>query len=220
MRICVGFALALGLLACSSGLKYTVDDNAIANVAVSDRKAALDAQNEINQAKAESQKADSDLQRCEGERSMADKDYSSAKINADKAADGQKLAEQSHDINQMNRANREKEVAQAGISAAEAKQTWLNKRRKALKLAKDAADKHLLASQAKYELEKARIAQQKGIKPSTDFDVQRFDAQYQEAQKEFESSKRDADAHESDGKDAERDYQNADKRYREMASGS
>src|SRR2546429_6013033 len=105
--------LLLPVSACASGLKYSIDDNAIANVSLEDRKDVLAAQGALNQARAEQQKADADLGQVQGQREMAVKEAKQATLEAEKSLDAQKLAEQSHDIKQMNSANRGKEVAAA-----------------------------------------------------------------------------------------------------------
>jgi hypothetical protein len=71
-------------------------------------------------------------------------------------------------------------------------------------------------STTKYELEKARVADAKGLRPSTNFDLSRFEAQNQEAQNEWEQAKNDADARVAEASDLQKTYDQAQKQYLEM----
>ena len=132
--------------------------------------------NEKNQcAKTEQQKAEADLKNIDNELDVAENEYKTAKLQLDTAKLNQKTAEQSGDVNRKNQAQRDVHVAELGVKAADAKVDWLNKKRKWIKAQRDAADDHVAAADARVELEKAKLAQQKGIKPSEDFNVMNFE---------------------------------------------
>jgi len=97
-------------------------------------------------------------------------------------------------------------VAELGVKAADAKVDWLNKKRKWIKSQRDAADDHFAASDARLELEKAKLAQQKGIKPSKDFDVMNFETDNLKKQQQYSSSRMDADKMQADVDRLERDW--------------
>src|SRR5215831_5740853 len=214
--------LGLTLLAvcgCATGLKYSVDENAVANVGPSERKDVLAAQTELQAAYGERQKAEADLNQTQTLLHAAEQDEKQAALEADRALDAQKQAEQSHDINHMNTANRNKEVAAAGQRAADAKVAWLDKKARAARAALVAAERRVAAAQAHYELEKARICQAKGIKPTNDFQLAHFESQYEQASVEYQAAKNDADAEATDAGGNERTWKDVAKRYQEMKGG-
>ena len=211
----------LGLLcltACSSGLRYSVDDDALANVSAQERKPVLEAQDDIKKARAEQQFAEADGKQIDASASAAEKEQQQAELDCETTAQAQRQAELSHDIRNMNRANRAKEAALAKRKACQVKLDWMHKRQKAARLVKLAADKHVVAAQARYEVEKARLAQQKGIK-SGDIDVPRFEAQNQEAQNEWQSARNDADRALSEANDLEKEWKNADQHWLDIKGG-
>ncbi|HVT06539.1 MAG TPA: hypothetical protein VHO67_03740, partial [Polyangia bacterium] len=61
-------------------------------------------------------------------------------------------------------------------------------------------DAHQAAALAKVELEKAKLAQKKGIKPDSDFSVDHFQDQWKDKNDDWQSAKKSA---ESEQKDAE-----------------
>src|SRR5262252_2275636 len=172
MRVCL---CLLAMCGCASGLKYAVDDNVVTNVAADERRDVAAAQSELAAAQADQQKAEVLLNQTQSKLRAAEADEKQAALEAEKSLEAQKAAEQSHDINQVNTANRNKEIAAAGQRAAEAKVAWLEKKARATRTARVAADLRVSAAQAHYELEKARVCQAKGIKPSTDFQLARFE---------------------------------------------
>ena len=97
-------------------------------------------------------------------------------------------------------------VAQLGVKAADVKVDWLSKKRKWIKAQRDAADEHFAAADARLELEKAKLAQQKDIKPSKDFDVMNFESDNLKKQQNYSSARMDADKMQADVDRLERDW--------------
>lgn len=102
-----------------------------------------------------------------------------------------------------------------GVKAADAKVDWLEKKKKWLKRIRDAADYHNASSQARYELEKAKLVTSKGMKPSADFNIMTFEQQDLENSRKFSESRLDADKLKADVLDLERKYQEKNTQYTE-----
>jgi hypothetical protein len=211
-------AAGLALAGCTSGLQYTVDDQTIAGVSLQERAGVLDAQNEVNQAKLEQQKRQSELKQTTALASQSDSECANAEKASSDAVVAQKKAEQGGDMEAINTANRNKEVTEAGAAAADAKRDYLQKKQRALEAAVRADDKHVLAAQARYELEKAKVVQAKQA-GGQGFELARFEAQYQEFQNDYQSAKNDADLKMTDANEAERAWKEADKKWQEMRGG-
>src|SRR5215468_9811279 len=94
--------------ACSSGLRYTIDDQLIAGVSQPDRAGVIDAEKELGNAKRAPQTLTHDLTQTNGLVQQCDKECDSAEQDASHAVDNQKKAEQAGDMEQINSANKNK----------------------------------------------------------------------------------------------------------------
>ncbi|MDB4970308.1 MAG: hypothetical protein JWN44_5997 [Myxococcales bacterium] len=199
--------LVLGVAACGGGgAKYHVNDNSLATASVQEKQGVLAAQQEKEVAKTEQQKAEADLKNIENEVDVADNDYKTAKLQLDTAKLQAKTAEQANDVNRKNQATHDVRVAELGVKSADAKVDWLNKKRKWIKAQRDAADDHFAAADSRYELEKAKLAQQKGIKPSDDFNVMNFETDNLKKQQKYSEARMDSDKMQADVDRLERDW--------------
>src|SRR5262249_10581583 len=150
-------------------------DQSLAAVSMEDKKGIFAAQNELTQARAEQQKAEADVNSVDTESDVADNELKTAKLQLDTAKLNQKAAEQAADVNKKNQAGHDLHIAEMAVKAAEAKDDFLGKKKKWLKRTRDAAEAHVAAADARAELEKAKVAQAKGIRPSEKFDVMNFE---------------------------------------------
>jgi len=199
--------LLVGAAACGGGgAKYHVNDNALATASVQEKQGVLAAQQEKEVAKTEQAKAEADLKNIENEVDIADNEYKSAKLQLENAKTMQKAGEQSGDSNRKAQSTHDVRVAELGVKSADAKVDWLSKKRKWIKAQRDAADDHYAAADARLELEKAKLAQQKGIKPSDDFNVMNFETDNLKKQQKYSESRMDADKMQADVDRLERDY--------------
>ncbi len=197
------FAVGCG----GGGAKYHVSDNSLATATVQEKQGVLAAQQEKDVAQTEKQKAEADLKNIDNELSVAENDYKAAKLQLDTAKLQQKTAETSGDVNRKNQSMHDVRVAELGVKAADVKVDWLNKKRKWIKAQRDAADDHYAAADSRCELEKAKLAQQKGIKPSDDFNIVNFETDNMKKQQSYSESRMDADKMQADVDRLERDYQ-------------
>jgi len=187
-----GAALAGSAAGCSSGLKYKVDDAALDNVSANEKVGVFNAKNDIEIARSEVRNAQSKLEALDRDRDIAKNEKKQADLEIDKAATEEEAAVAARDENRHNAAKHGKEVAAAGVKAAEAKLAWLDQKEDALKAERTAAEAHQQAAEAKTELEKARIAQQRHIKPDDSFSIGDYEGQWKDKNGDWESAKKDA----------------------------
>ncbi len=186
--------LSLAAIGCGGGgAKYKVDDVALANIPLDDKKPIFAAEHEVSVAKAEQAKAQADARDVDGQIDIADKEEEQAKLETQKAKLAVDQAEKSHDMNRVSLAQKDLRTAETGERAASAKTDWLSKLKKWHKQLADVGEAHVAAAQSKVELEKARLAAAKGIKPSDDFKLDDFAGDYARRTKDWQEEQKDAD---------------------------
>jgi hypothetical protein len=184
----------MGIAGCGGGLKYKVDDSAIDSVSSGEKQDVFAAQNDLEVARSEQRTVKTQLDELDRERSVAKNEKEQASLEVEKAGTEQESANASHDENRANAAHHTKEIADLGVKVSAAKMEWLDEKEDWLKASAKAADAHEAAAQAKVELAKAKLAQQKGIKPSGDFSVANFEDQWKDKNDDWQSAKKKADS--------------------------
>lgn len=185
-------SLVLGA-GCGGGPKYKIDDAVLADIPVAEKDRILAAQSEMNTATEEQNKAKSDLAVVERDVSVADSEYGQAKLDVNKAEADLALAQSTKDMNRVTSAQATVAQTKLARDVADAKLDWQKERRRFAKAILEQAEQHYYASAARYEQEKARLAEAKGRKPDPKFTVASFDQQAAEKQSKFDSAKMDAD---------------------------
>lgn len=221
MRPRLRHTLFIALLAaggCSSGPKYKIDDSVFAQIPVQEKQGMMMAEQERSIAKQEYQKAEADLKQVSRELDIAENEYKMAKLGVENAESSKKLAEQTGDVNRKNSAERDLRVSEMGKKAGQAKVDWLERKKKLIKREREAAEAHQKSADAKYELEKARLAQMRGIKPSEDFNVATFETQAMERDKDFTEARLDAEKLRPEVDSLERTYQAQAEQYNSARS--
>lgn len=211
--------LVMLLAGCASGPKYKIDESVLAQIPTAEKQMVMAAQQEQNIAKDEQRKAEADLAQVERELDIADNEYKSSKLALDSAELSRKSADASGDVNRKAQADRDLRIAEMGKKASNAKVDWLAKKRKWIKASRDAAENHMAASDAKYELEKAKLAQSKGIKPSDDFNVMNFEVESLDKGKRYSESRLDAEKMRADVDDLERKWQQVNTEWMSLKGG-
>jgi hypothetical protein len=205
--------VVLGGFGCSSGPKYKIDDNVLASASTDEKRGMLAAQSDLNVAKAEQAQAKNELATAERDLDISENEYKTAKLQKDTAKLQLEGAKASGDLNRKNQAERDLHIAEMGVKASDAKVDWMEKKVKWLKKTRDAADYHVASAAARYELEKAKLVQSKGIRPSADFQIMNFETQDLENSKKYSESRLDADKRKADVLDLERKYVALNEQY-------
>jgi chromosome segregation ATPase len=212
----VALLLVAVAVSCGGGLKYRIDDGALDAVPAGDRQGVFDAQKDLEIAKSEQRTADKQLDGFDRDLDVAKAERKQADLEVEKATAEQESATQSRDENRGNAARHNKDAADFGVKVADAKLSWLDDKHDWLKVASKAAEAHILAAQAKVEFEKAKVAQQKNIKPDGDFSVGNYEDQWKDKNSDWESAKKKAASEESDAKDSEKKWQDLQAQHAKM----
>jgi hypothetical protein len=192
-RFLMAGALSLAAGCGGPSARYTVDDVSIAAVAINDRQPVFAAEQEASIARAERAKeqldadaASHDVDVAIAERDQAHLEVSKGKVELD-------AAEKSHDLNRVPPAEKTVKVAEIGEKAANAKIDWLQAVYRWHKRLVDVADEKIGAALSKMELEKAKVAAAKGIRPTKDFNVDTYNNEYLRRLRELEKERKKAD---------------------------
>jgi chromosome segregation ATPase len=212
-------ATMVGGLTCGGGLSYKVDDSAMDAVPSADRQAVFDARRDVEIAQGERRTADNQLADLERERNIADKEKQQAQLEIEKATAEQEAAVAARDENRHAAANHGKDAADLGMKACDAKMEWLSQKKDWLKQTRAAADAHVAAAEARVEFEKAKVAKQKGIKPSDDFDVDKFESQWKSKNSDWESARKDAESEQKSAKKLEGKWHDVESQHAKSKGG-
>lgn len=194
------FVLSAALLwgACGGGesapgpLRHTLDDMHLASVPLSEKQTVIQAKQEYDVALMEKAKAEADYQDLQTKLEIAHNEAEQAEIAERSAITEKEAADRSADLNRKNDAERNLRAAQLGRRAADAKLTFLKAQRQWLKKLIRWGQHNAYAKQAKLELEKARIAQARNIRPAG-FELGNFERQYKERSEAAQRAKHEAD---------------------------
>jgi hypothetical protein len=207
VALLVAAGTLFGGVFCGGGLSYKVDDAALDAVPSGERQAVFDARRDVEIAQGEKRTAANLLDSLERDRDIAEKEKQQAQLEVEKTNAELEAAVQAKDENRHAAANHGKEVAALGLKAAEAKLDWLSQKKTWLKQTRTTAEAHLAAAEARVEFEKAKVAKQKGLKPSDDFDVGKFESQWKDKNSDWESAKKDSESEERSTKNSQEKWQ-------------
>lgn len=200
--------MLLGALGCGGGAaKYHVDDKALGDATVEERQGILAAQQAKEVARIEEQRTDSDLRNVERDLDIAENDKKTARLQRDNAKLMAKSAVTAGDLKRKDEAAHTMRVAELGVKAAEAKVDWLEKKRKWVKAQREAAEDHFAEADSRYELEKAKLVQKKGVQPTSSFNLFNFESDNLKKQQTYSSAKMEADRLRIEVEQLERNYQ-------------
>lgn len=194
------------IVAGCAGSKNQIDDSVLAGVPLEEKAGVLGAQNELTQAKAEQENAKANLKAMETDHAIARNETKSSKLQLDNARLNMKSDRGSGDLNRTGNSDRDVKVNELRVNANTAKEDWLAKKRRWLERTADAAEAHMAAAQAKVELEKAKVAEAKKIRPSENFNVMSFESANLDKQKRYLDARMAADKLRADVDSAEQDY--------------
>ena len=194
MLIPARFGFALLLFGCGGHTaKYKFDDVALASVPMSDKQAIFAAEQEVSVAKAKRQAAEADVRTTEHEVELAKLEREQAKLATQTAKLEMDAAEKSHDMNRQGPASEHKRLADLGERAANAKVDMLDQKRKWQNELVEVTDAQIDAAVSHVEVEKAKLAAAKNIRPTKDFNPEVFTADFDKRTREVDDEKREAD---------------------------
>lgn len=166
--VCVS---ALGAAGCGGGasrpgpLAHHLDDMYIAAIPVAEKQSVINAQQDFHVARMEQAKAEADYGESATDIQVAQNELQQAMLD-EKTANAKKAsADKSADLNRINAATLLQREAKLARRAADKKLEYMKVRQSYLKKYLLVAEDEMYAKEARYELAKARLAQQKNIQP-------------------------------------------------------
>lgn len=177
-----GFGTALVGCGGSSGpapLKYSMDDMYLATVPIEDKQEVLQAQQAYSVAKMERASVEAKYQEAGHRLDVAKNQEKQARLDMKNAESKKQAAEDTGDMNKINARSAELHGAELARQAAQAKVEWVKENKKYLKEELRYRTEEMYHQEARYELAKAQVAQQKNIRPKG-FDFASYQAQVQE----------------------------------------
>ena len=184
---CGGTGLSAG-----GPLKVTFAEKHLVTIPIEDQEIILPAKQEMDRAALEQGRAESQRDGAKAKYDVAKNDEKEAKIGLSSAKSLKNAAGKGVDRNQQNDAARGERVADLRLRMAKAKKAFLEAKSKWLDGLAKYAKANMYAKAARYELEKAKIASARNIRPSG-FKLADFDAQWQQRNQRANDLRRGVD---------------------------
>jgi hypothetical protein len=173
-------------------LKYHFKEQHIATIAVDQKKEMLEAKTEHDRAVQEKRNAAADYASSRTALDAARDQAQKARRQKDAATSRKSAARRSDDFERINLALRDERVAEVTLRAAEQKVEMLKARRAWQKTLLRFTEENVYATEARYELAKAKVARANNIAPS-DFAFQAYVDQHEQRRRSADRTRVIAD---------------------------
>jgi hypothetical protein len=193
-------------------LRYTLDEMHIASVPIAEKTAILEAKNQLERARMEQGTHEAQLNDIKLQIDLAQNEEKQAKLAMESAKKEKEAADKSADRTRINNADRELRSSDLGIRASQAKVGYLRAQKEYLEKAIQWGKTAVFAKEARFELEKAKVASSRNIRPAG-FNMSDFDKQNRERQDKAEHFKRDADGKKQEADRRRQDWDAKEKEH-------
>jgi hypothetical protein len=183
-----------------------MDDAMIASVSVDAKQSVVQSKSEYDVAVMERAKAQSDLTEIDTQLSVARNDAKQADIGVESAQTEKDAAAKSANVARQSDADAKFHTAQMAKKAADAKVDWLQAKKDGLDKQAFYQEWNVSAREARYNLEKAKVAQANGIRPAG-FELGAYETQASARSDGALKAKQDADSAGSRIEDKRRAYE-------------
>jgi hypothetical protein len=200
-----------GELAKPKPVTSKLDEVYIARVPPDQRPEVTNSQNEFQLARSNKMTAEEDYKRAETDVQLAQGEVEKAGIEERSASLKKKDADASHDMTQGNAAAAEVRAAELGRRAADAHVAYARARRDYLKMVLRFHEFEVINKEARFELEKAKVAKSNNIRPDQGFSYDQFEAQQKDRSESAQRAKNDADKLRGKMADKEKAWKDAQK---------
>jgi hypothetical protein len=215
-----GMVLSLFLLGCGGGelpkpkpVTNKIDEMYIARIPPDQRPEVSSAQNEFQLARSNRMTAQEDFNKAETDVQLAQAEVDKASIEERSAQLKKKDAEKSHDMTQINAASAELRAAELGRRAADKHVAFAKARRDYMKMVLRFQEFEVINKEARFELEKAKVAKANNIRPQEGFAYEQFESQQKDRSESAQRAKGDAEQRRSKMVDTEREWKAAEKEW-------
>jgi hypothetical protein len=205
------FACGGGELARPKPVSSKIDEMFIARVPPDQRPEVSASQNEFQLARSNKMTAEEDFKKANTDVQLAQGEVEKAGIEERSAGLKKKDADASHDMTLANAAAAEVRAAQLARRAADAHVTYARARRDYLKMVLRFHEFEVINKEARFELEKAKVAKSNNIRPDSGFDYAQFEAQQKDRSESAQRAKNDAEKLRSKMVEKEKAWKDAQK---------
>lgn len=157
-------------------LEHRFENMHIAHLPQEDQQDVFRAQTEFNKSQAARAKANADYEQATTDLEVAKNEAKQAVLSEDSANSQKQAAEKRGNMNEVNQMNLVAIAAKLARQAADKKVSYMEARRKYRQEFLHYTEDQMYAAEARYELTKARLAQQKNIRPQN-FSLENFQKQ-------------------------------------------
>jgi hypothetical protein len=213
------FVLTALLASCGGGapstggkLRHTLDETHIASVPVEEKTQILEAKNALERARMEQDTHEAQLKDVKTKVDIAKNEEKQAKLALDSAKKEKSEADKSADRTRINNADRQLRTAELGEKAAHLKVEFLRAKKSWLEKAVFTGKVAVYAKEARWELEKAKVASSRNIRPSG-FNLADFDKQNRERADKYAGSKKDADGKKNEAEKKRQEWNAKEQEY-------
>jgi len=154
-----------------------VDEALLRDIPLQEKQGMRNAKAEMDRAAEERDLAVAGLATAKQDVDFGRATRSQAKLEVGKDRARLDLAEKRKDADTIRDANERIRVSELAVAGADARIDWLAQQQKVRQAEVALAEAHQRVASARYELEKARLAQQENRRPSEDFRVSQFEQQ-------------------------------------------
>jgi len=212
-------ALLFTLAACGGAaeempkpLEHTVEDMHIAQVPIEQKQAVIQAKQDYDVAMMEKAKAEADLADLDVKISICGNEAAAAGLAEKSARTEKEAAYRTADMTRHNNADRELHTAQLGKQAADAKVAFLKAKRDYMRRRVRFNTFDLYFKEAKWQLEKAKVAQAHNIRPPG-FAMVAFDDQLRLRSEAAQREKTKADREQQRAEERRREWNARDRAW-------
>ncbi len=188
-RMCLLFAIGLAGGACGGGMKHQVNDRVLGDVSMERKQGMLDAKGEMDRVAEEKNQAQANLAGAERDLALAEDGYKQAKLEVKKAQANLGLEQQRKNIGPTQDAQDQGELARLGADAARARVDWFKQRRDLRRAELGLGEAHGKLASARYEQQKALLAERMGKQPSPGFKISDYDRQVFDMQRRYQEAR-------------------------------
>jgi hypothetical protein len=211
LALALVFACGGGELARPKPVTQKLDEVYIARVPPDQRPEVSNSQNEFQLARSNKMTAEDDFRKAETDVQLAQGEVEKATIEERSAGLKKKDADATHDMTLSNAAAAEVRAAQLTRRAADAHVTYARARRDYLKMVLRFHEFEVINKEARFELEKAKVAKSNNIRPDTGFDYGQFESQQKDRSESAQRAKNDAEKLRAKMVDKEKAWKDAQK---------
>lgn len=218
MRARISLVVMIGLAggACAGGMKHQVNDRVLGDVSMEQKQGMLDAKGEMDRVAEEKNQAQANLDSADRDLAVAQDGYKQARLEIDKTQQGLGLEKQRGNLGPMQDARDQRELARLGADTAKARVEWFKRRHDLRQAELGMVEARAQLAGARYEQQKALLAERMGKQPSPGFKMGDYDRQVFDMQRRCQEAQARVDKEGLEASQLQREYGQLVSRYNQL----